>query len=269
MDDEVIYDQYDEVASLLQGVAHEINNPLTVIRTNTDNLRKLVSILEEGKDSETETSEDSEESPADTIDRQTARDRARTALQGINEATRRIEDVVNNFRDFVGKGGGETADLDFADLVDSSLSVARYQTESIETVHTELVPGIVIDGNKMQLQQVVLNLLTNAVHAIEERQEDEEGDFEGRIELVLEADGDLGRLSVRDNGSGVPEELRESIFAPYVTTKPQGKGFGVGLSKALGIAREHDGNLYYVDSEGPGSTFVLELPRQNKGGETL
>jgi len=107
----------------------------------------------------------------------------------------------------------------------------------------------------------LINLLTNATHAIQEREQTAPDDYSGKITVKVKLTDDTTcQVIVSDNGVGIPEDVAESIFAPYVTTKEQGKGFGIGLSKSLGIAREHDGNLYYIDSDPPGATFVLELP---------
>ena len=109
-------------------------------------------------------------------------------------------------------------------------------------------------GDPAQLQQVLINLLTNAEHAVVHSAGPR------RIVIATEASGSTVRCTVSDSGVGIPADQLERIFNPFHTTKPRGLGTGLGLSISNGIVREHQGTLTVRSSVAEGSTFVIELP---------
>ncbi len=120
-----------------------------------------------------------------------------------------------------------------------------------ETVFGD-IPVITADPNK--LKQVIINLIMNAVHALE---------GEGRVVLETGIGGDgMLQLCVRDNGPGIPEEIQEQIFAPFYTTKPEGEGTGLGLYICQNIVREHSGTISVQSLPGEGTTFCISLPQE-------
>ncbi|MFB6356495.1 MAG: sensor histidine kinase [bacterium] len=260
-DKNVMYDAYDEVASLLQGVAHEINNPITSIRTNVKNIEMM---LDEFEPIIEEYADDHPEESIGNLSFEEALSRLRQSLNGIHSASARVSTVVENFKDFAGSSGGEMTEINLVDVVESSVSMTSYEFGGSDIVQLE-VPNepVMVNANQMQLEQVFVNLLTNASHALKDKYGDtvsEQGEVVVSMNQMNRDGEEWVNVIVSDNGPGVPEDLKDSIFAPYITTKEQGKGFGIGLSKALGTIQEHGGHLYLHDNSQPGAEFVVELP---------
>src|SRR6266516_5476 len=117
-----------------------------------------------------------------------------------------------------------------------------------------------------QLQQVFLNLITNAEQAMERAERDQQ-----RLTIRTRRAGDLIRIEVEDTGPGIPPNLLERIFNPFFTTKPTGSGTGLGLSISLGIVREHEGRIWAENAPQGGARFVIELPMvtPHRTGESL
>jgi two-component system, NtrC family, sensor kinase len=110
---------------------------------------------------------------------------------------------------------------------------------------------IKVNGNLGELQQVVFNLITNAVHASGDR---------GEITIKVSSSDRTCNISVKDNGVGIPQELLSKIFEPFFTTKDKGKGTGLGLFVCNGIIQEHGGRIDVLSKVGEGTEFMIELP---------
>jgi two-component system NtrC family sensor kinase len=149
-------------------------------------------------------------------------------------------------------------------LVESVLEIVSYplRTGNIEVV-TRLagdLPLVMADAN--QIQSVLLNLLNNARQAIEAHQPN------GRITITTETTGPNVRITIQDNGPGIPKEILPRIFNPFFTTKGVGKGTGLGLSLCYGILKEHGGSIRPASRYGEGATFTIELPAAEMAGAT-
>jgi len=120
--------------------------------------------------------------------------------------------------------------------------------------YDESLPDTMADAH--QLQQVFLNLITNAEQAMEQR----DGQHHHRLTVRTRRAADAIRIEIEDTGSGIPPNIIERIFNPFFTTKPTGSGTGLGLSISLGIVREHEGTIHVESRPGQGATFVVGLP---------
>ncbi|MFC1904384.1 sensor histidine kinase [Chloroflexota bacterium] len=114
------------------------------------------------------------------------------------------------------------------------------------------LPEIIANGS--QLQQVFLNLVVNAEHAMLETNN------EGNITITGEQEGDIVKLSFSDDGPGIPQEILGKLFDPFFTTKEEGKGTGLGLSISYGIITDHDGLINVENNDNGGATFTIQLP---------
>jgi signal transduction histidine kinase len=188
---------------------------------------------------------------------------ARTDLETIVEAARRGRVLVQQILAFSRKEEAAKASVDLAAIVRQSLSMLRATTPTTLRIeqHLEHVPPIL--GDAGQLQQVVVNLLTNAAHAIGM----ERGQITVRLthEFTPEAeaqdgDGTALRLTVSDTGSGMDSRTVDRIFEPFFTTKPVGEGTGLGLSVVHGIVTAHRGKIEVQSAPGKGSVFMVVLP---------
>ena len=116
-----------------------------------------------------------------------------------------------------------------------------------------------IKGNKNQLEQVILNLLINAIDSIEEKSQSKP-DCEKRIIFSAERENDYVRIQIQDTGNGISKNILDKIFDPFFTTKSPGKGTGLGLSIVYNIIELHKGKIYFESEEGKGTTVNLHLP---------
>jgi two-component system NtrC family sensor kinase len=217
------------VGQLVSGVAHELNNPLTSISG-------LAEFLLEQK----------ELGPGD-----------RGHLKVIHEQAERAGRIVRNLLTFARKGPTERSRLDLNDLVQRTLLLVSYdlRLRDVET-QTELpddLPEVI--GDRHALQQVVLNLLTNAAQAVG-------GLGEDRVRCIrIETWHDTQvHLRVSDTGPGVPEDLVRQLFTPFFTTKEPGHGTGLGLSISYSIVESHGGHFSYERSPEGGASFRIDLP---------
>jgi signal transduction histidine kinase len=180
-------------------------------------------------------------------------------IEGLIEDTERgsrmVKDLVDNLRRFSHLDGAVWASVDVSEEIESVLMILRSELRDRVQVHLDFGTKNRVECNPGQLNQVYMNLIANAAQAIE---------GPGNIWIsTREKDGRI-RISIRDDGRGMPESVRERIFEPFFTTKEVGKGVGLGLSIAYAIAAGHGGNIEVQSEPGKGSTFTVVLPLRRK-----
>jgi len=177
----------------------------------------------------------------------------REAVRGAREGAERVRDIVADLRRLSADGSGELAEFD---LVDTSRVAANWvlrgRAGGVDLRH-EGCDSLIVRGRAGHIQQVVMNLVQNALDVLE-------GQTGGRITVTCRAEGDRAVLQVADNGPGVMPDVQAMIFDPFFTTKPVGKGTGLGLSISHKIASEHGGTLLLCPDQARGACFRLELP---------
>ena len=185
-------------------------------------------------------------------------DKIRRRLKDINEASHRCKRIIENLLTFARWQKPEKKYSDINNIIRTTVELRAYQLK-VEHTDVELnlcpeLPNTMLDEH--QLQQVLLNLINNAHHAIKETE-----DKKGKITITTNREGNNVKIQVSDTGTGIPNNIAQKIFDPFFTTKDIGKGTGLGLSISYGITKEHGGNIYAVNNkDGKGSTFVIELP---------
>jgi two-component system NtrC family sensor kinase len=218
------------VGQLVSGVAHELNNPLTSIAGLSEFLLERTDLA-----------------PQD-----------REHLRVIHEQAERAGRIVRNLLIFARKGSPETAPLDLNDVVARTTLLISYELKlrGIE-LQQRIHPGpVTVLGERTELQQVLLNLLTNAVHAVDNGPDGSPR----RIMVETGREGGQAVVRVRDSGRGVPAALVPQLFTPFFTTKDPGEGTGLGLSISYGIVESHGGRLAYQPVPEGGSEFTVTLP---------
>jgi len=218
------------IGELISGIAHELNNPLTGVMGYSQ-LLQLRQDLDGG---------------------------AKENLLKINNLALRCHKIVQNLLSFARKQKPERTLIDLNEIIESTIELRNYelQVNNVE-INRDLDRNMVKTiADRHQLQQVFLNVITNAEQAMLESRGN------GRLLIRTRADRQRGRITVEiiDNGPGIPESHLTKIFDPFFTTKEVGKGTGLGLSLSYGIIKEHGGNIYVSSRMGEGSTFVIELP---------
>ncbi len=218
------------VGQLVSGVAHELNNPLTSIAGLSE---FLLEQKELGK-------------------------KDRGHLQVIQEQAERASRIVRNLLTFARKGAAERVPVDLNDVIRRTLSLTSYDLKLKDIVVERELSGALPDvfGDRHGLQQVVLNLVTNAAHAVAENPRERPRE----ITVSTWFDGQV-HLRVADTGPGIPDEIAQSVFTPFFTTKEPGKGTGLGLSITYSIVESHGGQIT-LEPRGPrgGAAFRVDLP---------
>jgi two-component system NtrC family sensor kinase len=216
------------IGQLVSGVAHELNNPLASVMAFA---QLLLAAPGDG--------------PCDP-----------KALDAINQEAKRAAKIVSNLLTFARQHQPERMIADLNRIVRDTIDLHRYALR-VGNIEADLCldPDLPLTwADPFQLQQVVLNLVTNAEQALKARPDG------GRITIVTEQRDAQLVVRVADNGPGIAAEHLSRIFNPFFTTKPVGEGTGLGLSISDGIIREHGGRLRAESLAGQGATFVLELP---------
>ena len=185
-------------------------------------------------------------------------------LQGVE----RVSSIVRAMKEFAHPGGNEHSPADLNHAIETTLLVAHNEYKYSAQVETKLgaIPQIMC--NVGELNQVFLNLIVNAAHAIQDCGKD---CATGQITITSAAarDGDGVVISIADNGSGIPEENLEKIFDPFFTTKPVGRGTGQGLAIARSIvAEKHGGSIDVQSTLGVGTRFIIKLPMNGRAAAT-
>lgn len=219
-------DRLAALGRLAAGVAHEINNPLGGILSLT----------------------------ALTLEDMDPRAPDRENLEEVIRQTERCRDIVKGLLDFSRQSEPRTAPADLNSLIDATLALVEKQAlfHNIEVVRRLApdLPNVVVDES--QIQQVFINIILNAVQAMQER---------GRLVIETRLSGDrFVEAAIIDTGPGIPPEVHGRIFEPFFTTRKDGEGTGLGLAIAYGIMAKHGGTIEVESGPGSGATFIVRLP---------
>ncbi|HKT72193.1 MAG TPA: ATP-binding protein [Steroidobacteraceae bacterium] len=260
----------ESVGRLAAGIAHEINTPIqyvgdsvTFLQTAQSDLfrlneeyRAVIGRLLEGQP------------PQGVIEALRAREAALDlgflstempkAFERTLEGVERVAAIVRAMKEFAHPDGAQQQYSDLNHAIQTTLTVAHNEYKYIAQIETHLGEIPEVNCNVGELNQVFLNLIVNAAHAVGESGQDS---LTGRITLTTTTDGEEVAISIGDNGCGIPQENVEKVFDPFFTTKPVGLGTGQGLAIARSIVVEKHGGRIDVSSElGVGTTFTLHLP---------
>ncbi|WP_242012240.1 PAS domain S-box protein [Pseudodesulfovibrio cashew] len=255
------------VGGLAAGMAHEINNPLAAVIGYAHNIKKRISA--EGNKNR-RVAEDCGVSLEAVCDYLRRRD-VPTMLDGISESGERAARIVSNMLDFSRKNESTgTGSHNAAELLDEALKLAtnvydmqrQFDFRRIQVVreYESDLPDVTCDGN--EITQVFLNLLKNGAEAMAEK---EYGDDSPTFILRARTDNDLVLIEIEDNGPGMPEHVRRRVMEPFFTTKPVGRGTGLGLSVSYFIVTDlHKGSMEVRSEEGQWTRFIIGLPIQRE-----
>ncbi len=221
-------EKLSSISMLSAGVAHEINNPLSSIMTNVQNLME---------------------------DRDTDGEKI-VALKWIEQETRRIAKIVRELLTFSSTSPRALIDTDVNTVIRQVINLITYSIKSehrasiIQNLNSNLPRARI---NEDELKQVIINLINNSLQAIEER-----GDI--HIKSSYRTKDRMIEIVVKDNGIGIPREITQKIFDPFFTTKKNGEGTGLGLSVVYGIVKKHNGSITISSMEQKGTTVKIAVP---------
>ncbi|MBM3367451.1 MAG: hypothetical protein FJY43_04090 [Betaproteobacteria bacterium] len=260
-------EKMSSLGQMVAGLVHEVNTPLAYVKSSMEGLKKRVPEL---GDLAAETEQLLAADGADEAQLAAKFAAVRAQLDGLRarnavaEIGRQVEDgvfgiaqiseLVGSLKNFSRLDRSQVAQVDLHEGLESALRIARHQLKT-RSVARELSKLLRVSCSPSQINQVFLNLITNAVQATPEKG--------GRITVRTSMpDAAHVAIEIADNGTGIPAEVLLKIFDPFFTTKPVGQGTGLGLSISYRIARNHGGTLQVQSTPGAGTCFTLQLPVQ-------
>ena len=268
--------QTEKLASLGQltaGIAHEIKNPLNFVNNfaalSTELIDEVNDLLKtaslEGKTRE-------------ELDELTSM--LKSNLEKVVQHGKRANSIVKNMLLHSREGSGEHRPTDINAIVEESLNLAYHGARAEKpgfniALQRTLDPAAgMIDAYPQEITRVFLNLISNGFYAASKRKDAEDSSFEPSLSATTRSLGKKVEIRIRDNGAGIPEEVKERMFNPFFTTKPAGEGTGLGLSMSHDIVvKQHGGTIDVATEPGAFTEFIITLPRRaaahvkNPGGE--
>ena len=229
----------ESIGRLAAGIANDINTPMQYLANYMNFMGQAFDNLIVGNDVEKL-----------KIDIPEALDHAREEISKVSE-------IVKSMKEFSNPEATEMLAIDLNQGITSTVTVARNEWKYVANVETDfdenLPPVVCLQG---EINQVILNLVCNAAHAIEQAH----GSELGLIKITTKLEKEFAVIRVVDNGTGIPADIQDSIFDPFFTTSDDGSGTGQGLSICHSLINKHHGEISFETEPGSGSTFIVKLP---------
>jgi len=244
------------IGELAAGVAHEINNPLGFIKSNSRSLKKYLEMLTDVFQKISNSFSLKEIKNADKVD--FILSDVKDVIDENEDGLNRIARITESLKRFARMGDEDVkADFDLNQAILDTLNIAQLQYKYIADIKLELgeIPMVFCNGDS--INQVLLNLIVNAANAIEMLESKERGE----IKITTSLENNLVTFSVSDSGPGIDPSVANKIFDPFFTTKEVGKGTGLGLSLCYDIiVQKHQGKIWFENLEKSGAKFSFILP---------
>jgi len=257
------------VGVLTAGIAHELNNPINFMSGNVhplqQDMEEVFALLE--KYEQTITKNDLGDHFAEVDELRKEMDfsyliqEIYSLLKGIEEGANRSSEIIKGLRSFSRLDDEACQFYDIHEGIDSSLVLLKNKLiDKKISVRKDYGDFEGVECFPSKFNQVIMNILTNSLQAMEA----------GRGELFIQTvSSAIGiKIIIKDNGKGMPPEVKEHIFDPFFTTKEVGKGTGLGLSISYGIIEKHNGNIDVISEPGKGTEFIISLPRTQSNPST-
>lgn len=267
----------ESVGQLAAGIAHEINTPTQYIGDNVRFLKEAFHDLEGVRASyerllaAAQNNAVSGETVQEVMDRLQHADanylfeEIPKAIDQSLEGVTRVAKIVGAMKEFSHPGTKDKTQLDLNHAIECTLTVARNEWKYVAELETEFDPSLPrIACQPGEFNQVILNLIVNAAHAIADVV-GKDGSKKGTIKVQTRNCKDWAEIRIHDTGTGIPDSVRARVFDPFFTTKEIGKGTGQGLAIARSVVVDkHRGTIHFETAEGRGTTFVIRLPKEGK-----
>ena len=262
----------ESIGQLAAGVAHEINTPiqyvgdnLRALQQNFDDLTALIGhyrlcLAEAPAECRAELKEAEARHDLDYILEDTPK-----AIRQSIEGTERVSHIVKAMKDFSHIDRAKISVVDINSALRNTLAIAKNEYKYVADTVTDFAGLPAVECHASDLNQVFLNLIINAAHAIAAK-----GDERGLIRIATANLGQQVEVRISDNGTGIPKSIRDQVFDPFFTTKEVGKGTGQGLNIAHQVVHKLGGRLWFESEENVGTTFFLRIPvtlQQDNRGE--
>lgn len=270
----VAAEKMSSLGQLTAGIAHEINNPINFVAANINPLQRdfsmLLNLVEDiesigDQDLDTVTKKQKIEKVKSDIDFDYLKTEINFLMKGIQEGATRTADIIKGLRVFSRVDEAELKTADINEGIRSTLVIINNQLNNIDVdVDLNEIPELLCYPGK--LNQVFLNLMTNAVAAIKEKFGEDKGGHLVLRSYRIEEEGCIAVL-VQDNGIGMDQNTIDKLYEPFFTTKKVGEGMGLGMSIVFSIIQEHKAQLIVDSTLGSGTSFILKLCLNNKYDE--
>lgn len=262
----------EALGTLASGIAHEINTPIQFISDNIsfmqDSFNDLKTLIEgfqaliDGLEGDQKAVlKEKVDALLEDADYEFLEEEIPGSIEQSREGTKRVARIVSAIKDFAHPGSEEKSTININDAIQTTATVSHNQWKYVADLSMDLdenLPNIL--GYLGDINQVLLNLVVNAAHAIEEKA----AEGMGSISIQTSANSTHVCVTVRDNGCGIPKHHIEKIYDPFFTTKEVGKGTGQGLAIIHNIvANKHNGVIHVSSEEGEGTVFTLKFPQTN------
>ncbi len=260
-------EKLSSIGQLAAGIAHEINNPVSYVMSNfgpldeyIQTMSKLLTLhdqfihaMNEGDAQMGNQLREAISNEREAADFEFMMEDIFSLVRDSRNGLMRVTDIVHNLRTFSRRDSLEMADINLCDCIRNAVKIMQYQLNGIAKTELDIPDSAEIQGNEGMISQVLINLIQNAIHAV---------DAGGVLKISLIKKDTDWRLSVCDNGCGIPDDIRDKIFDPFFTTKDIGKGTGLGLSTSYSIMKRHHGRIEIESQPGAGTCFILFFPTQ-------
>ncbi|MFW6055271.1 MAG: PAS domain S-box protein [Thermodesulfobacteriota bacterium] len=269
----------ESIGQLAAGIAHEINTPIQYVGDNTrffkeafDDLSKalqqagrVVAAYRAGDDPGTSLA--GLETCLETSDLEYLQEEVPQAIEQTLQGVERVGAIVRSMKEFSHPGGEEKVLVDLNKALESTATISRNEWKYVAHLEYDLEEGLPqVPCLPGEMNQVFLNIIVNAAQAIADGG-GSQGKAEGEITISTRRLAEDVEIRIKDTGAGIPEANRPYVFDPFYTTKEVGKGTGQGLALAYKtVVDNHGGSLSFESEEGQGTTFVIRLPLEAKGG---
>jgi len=271
----------ESIWQLAAGIAHEINTPAQYVGDNARFLQEAHRDLEGVHDlyeqllvelrsgNPTEDLVRKIEAAVEDVDLEYIRQEAPKAVLQLLDGIGRISRIVRAMKDFSHPGTDLKTNIDLNRAIESTVTVARHEWKYVAEIVTDFDPALpLVPCLPAEINQVVLNIIINASHAVADALKQKGSGQKGTITIGTRALGEHAEIRISDTGTGIPDNIRSKIFDPFFTTKEVGKGTGQGLAISHSVVVDKHGGTITFDSEvGKGASFVIRLPLNQNGPE--
>ena len=259
----ILSEKMASLGEITAGVAHEIKNPLNFITGNIEPLKRDISDLLEvlGKYESVIKAQNLQEAFSEVeaiksdMDFEFLVKEIQKLTEGITEGANRTKEIVKSLGSFSRKGDDKFVMCNIHEGIDSTLILLGSKIKNRITINKEYGEIPQMECQPDRLNQVFMNILSNAIQAIDEK---------GEIFIKTVSEGASVSITIRDSGKGMDEEVQKRIFEPFYTTKDMGKGTGLGLSISYSIVEQHNGKINMSSELSKGTEFIITLPVQQK-----